>query len=168
MRICRIFGNNGCKTIIAVGGTPEKLRLAKEIGATHIINTKEAKDVVYEIMSITKVGANYALDTTGVPQILNHALYSLAPLGVLGLVSATGDMTINIMEALTAQGKTMVGYTEGNSVPQVFIPKLVQFYKEGRFPIDKISTLYDLKDINKAFEDSHKGLIVKPVIVMPE
>lgn len=47
-------------------------------------------------------------------------------------------------------------------------PKLVQFYKEGRFPIDKISMLYDFKDINKAFEDSNKGLIIKPVVVMPE
>jgi aryl-alcohol dehydrogenase len=55
---------------------------------------------------------------------------------------------------------TLSGLTEGGSNPQVFIPKLVNFYNEGRLPVDKLVKFYDFKDIEKAFEDSHSGVTI--------
>jgi aryl-alcohol dehydrogenase len=53
---------------------------------------------------------------------------------------------------------------EGDSVQQVFIPKLIEYYKAGRFPFDKLIRFYDFEDINQAFEDSRQGKTIKPVI----
>ncbi|MPW26458.1 zinc-binding dehydrogenase [Alkalibaculum sp. M08DMB] len=156
----------GCEKIIAVGGTPARLELAKELGATHIVNRKQVADVVEEIKRITNGGVNYTVETSAVPDIVNQALYALRSLGTCAIVGATGDVTINIQGALMGEGKSMVGYIEGNSVPQVFIPKLIKYFKKGLFPIDKLVKVYDLEEINVAFEDSHKGITVKPIIKM--
>ncbi len=50
-------------------------------------------------------------------------------------------------------------------MPQVFIPRLVELWKQGRFPGDKLVKTYTFDDINTAFEDSESGATVKPVIV---
>lgn len=156
----------GCHKIIAIGGTPIRLKLAKELGATHIVNRREVPDVVEEIKKITNGGVNYAVETTAVPDIVNQSLYALRCRGTVAIVGATGDVTINIQNALMGEGKSMIGVIEGDSIPQLFIPKLVQYYKEGNFPIDRLIKFYDLKDINQAFEDSHKGIIIKPIVKM--
>ena len=59
---------------------------------------------------------------------------------------------------------TLTGLTEGGSNPQVFIPKLVQFYKEGKLPVDKLVKFYDFKDIEQAFHDSHAGVTIQPIL----
>ena len=61
-------------------------------------------------------------------------------------------------------GKGVIGVVEGEAVPQIFIPQLIELYKQGKFPFDKLITFYDAKDINKAVEDSEKGVTIKPVI----
>jgi aryl-alcohol dehydrogenase len=61
----------------------------------------------------------------------------------------------------------MVGAIEGDSIPQLFIPKLIDYYKKGLFPFDKLVRFYDLHEINQAFEDSKSGKTVKPIIKMP-
>lgn len=154
----------GCSRIIAVDVFPKKLELAKELGATHAINGKEVADVVEEIRSITGGGANYSIETTGVPDLVNAALYSLRTLGTCAIVGVSGEVTINVFNAVMLEGRTMKGFIQGNAIPQLFIPKLVQYYKEGRFPFDKLITMYDLADINKAFDDTHKGVTVKAVV----
>jgi aryl-alcohol dehydrogenase len=50
-------------------------------------------------------------------------------------------------------------------VPQVFIPTIIELWKQGRFPIDKLVRTYKLEDVNTAFSDSESGSTVKPVIV---
>ncbi|KMA28536.1 benzyl alcohol dehydrogenase [Klebsiella pneumoniae] len=51
-------------------------------------------------------------------------------------------------------------------MPALFIPLLVQLYKQGKFPIDKLIARYPLADINQAFADSASGKVIKPVVVM--
>lgn len=60
----------------------------------------------------------------------------------------------------------MVGVVEGDAVPQVFIPKLIEYYKRGQFPFNKLIKFYNFDEINEAFEDSHTGKTVKPVLKM--
>jgi aryl-alcohol dehydrogenase len=50
-------------------------------------------------------------------------------------------------------------------VPQVFIPSLIELWKQGRFPVDKLVRTYKLDDINSAFTDSESGATVKPVVL---
>ncbi|GIN22913.1 hypothetical protein J1TS3_40470 [Siminovitchia fordii] len=157
----------GCSKIIAVYVHVSRLELAKELGATHVINGAKA-DTVEEIRNITGKGTNYGVETTGVPAVTRQALNALKSMGTLAVVGATGDLTINVQTELMGEGKSIIGVIEGDSIPQTFIPKLVQYYKEGKFPFDKLIKFYDFKDLEKAFEDSKAGVAIKPIVIMPE
>jgi len=63
-------------------------------------------------------------------------------------------------------GRCLVGVIEGDSIPDVFIPKLLALYRQGRFPFDKMITYYDFKDINQAVEDLEKGRVIKGILRM--
>lgn len=55
---------------------------------------------------------------------------------------------------------------QGESIPQIFIPQLVELHMQGRFPFDKLVKFYDLDRINQAAEDSEKGVTIKPIVRM--
>ncbi len=155
----------GCSQIIAVDIHASRLALAGELGATHQINGKE-QDAVALIKQITGKGAHYAVETTGVSAIVLQAVHAVKPLGTVAIVGFTGDITFNVQNDLMAEGKSLVGVIEGDAVPALFIPLLVQQYKQGKFPIDKLIVRYPLADINQAFADSASGKVIKPVVVM--
>jgi aryl-alcohol dehydrogenase len=96
-----------------------------------------------------------------------QALKSLRREGMAALLSVTGADEISIpLEALILNPSiTLTGLSEGASNPQMFIPRLVQYYKDGRLPVDRIVKFYEFKDIETAFKDSHKGKTVKPVLL---
>src|SRR5690625_7003020 len=58
-----------------------------------------------------------------------------------------GELTLYVQDDLMAEGKSMIGVIEGDSVPRVFIPQLVAYYKEGRFPFDKLVQFYEFDQI---------------------
>lgn len=157
----------GCTTIVALDIHDSRLELAKELGATHTINSRDVDVVIDELMNITGgEGANYALDTTGIPALLTRAAKSLAKRGVLATVAATASGTevpFEIGDSLI-QGWTFKTIVQGSSVPQVFIPRLVDLWKQGKFPFEKLVKHYDLADINQGFEDSVNGSVVKPIV----
>jgi aryl-alcohol dehydrogenase len=63
-------------------------------------------------------------------------------------------------------GRTLRGIVQGDSIPQIFIPKLVELYRSGRFPIDRLVRTYEFADINQAFADAAQGTVIKPVLMM--
>lgn len=67
-----------------------------------------------------------------------------------------------------AEGRTMVGVIEGDAVPQLFIPELVEYYKQGMFPFDKLVKFYPFDQINEAFEDSKNGEVITPILKISE
>lgn len=75
-------------------------------------------------------------------------------------------MTFDVHNDIMAEGKAVIGVIEGDVVPQVFIPQMVEYYKQGRFPFDKLVKFYDFEQIDEAFEDSKNGVTVKPIIKM--
>lgn len=156
----------GCAKIIGVGGNEKSLELALELGATHVINRKKCDDIVGEIRKITGGGANYSIDTSGVADFVRKGLHCLAPRGVEAIVGITPPMEIDMFGELMAEGKCMMGVIEGDAVPKIFIPQMLEYYHQGRFPIDKIMKFYSFKDINQAFEDSHNGTALKAVLRM--
>jgi aryl-alcohol dehydrogenase len=81
---------------------------------------------------------------------------------LLGASNIGAEVSFDMQAILT--GKKTRGVIEGESVPQEIIPKMIDLYKQGKFPFDKLIKLYDAKDINKAVEDSEKGVTIKPVI----
>jgi aryl-alcohol dehydrogenase len=71
------------------------------------------------------------------------------------------------LQFLSGAARRIIGVAEGNEDPQLQIPELVGYYKEGKFPIDRIIKFYDFKDINQAFADVHSGATIKPIVRMP-
>src|SRR5690606_14471574 len=155
--------NAGCPRILAVDVHDNRLELARELGATHAFNGKKV-DVVKEIKAVTRGGTHYAVETTGAPPVVRQCLNALRPLGTAAIVGVTPKMELDVHNDLMAEGKSMIGVIEGDSVPRVFIPKLVEFYKAGKFPFDRLVRFYDFADIKQAFDDSASGVTVKPVL----
>ncbi len=153
----------GCQHIIAVDVHDSRLELAKELGATHTLNGKDV-DVVTEVKKITDGGSHYAVETTGVPTVVKQSLNALRSLGTVAIVGITPEMNIDIHNDLMAEGKSMIGVIEGDSIPRVFIPQLIAYFKAGQFPFDKLVKFYDFEDINQAFEDSASGITIKPIL----
>lgn len=153
----------GCHQVIAVDVHESRLALAAELGATHTINGQK-EETVARIRDITGTGSEYAVETTGVPAVVRQSLQALRPLGVSAIVGVTPEVTLDVHQDLMAEGKSMIGVIEGDSVPRVFIPQLVSYYKDGRFPFDKLVKFYSADQINQAFEDSRQGTTVKPIL----
>ena len=60
----------------------------------------------------------------------------------------------------------MRGIHQGDSVPDIFIPQMIELYRQGRFPFARLLKFYDLANINQAMEDMDKGITIKPVVRM--
>jgi aryl-alcohol dehydrogenase len=155
-----------CTTIIAIDVHDSRLALAKEMGATHTINATKV-NVVDEVKKITGGGVNYALETTGVPQVFTDMTMSLGVKGhavVVGAAALGTNANFDI-GSLLPMGITVTMVVEGDSVPSKFVPQLVDLYERGLFPFDRLVKPYPFADINKAFDDSAAGVTLKPVVI---
>ncbi len=156
----------GLTTIIAVDLSDERLTLAQDLGATHTINARRSDNVAQEISRLTGGGVNFAFDTTARPEVLRAAVEALAIRGVCGYVGAAPfgtEVALNFPEMM-AHGKTLRGIIEGDSVPDVFIPKLIDMHRAGLFPFDRLIRYYSFEEINRAMDDSESGAVLKPVV----
>ena len=66
--------------------------------------------------------------------------------------------------ATLLNGRVVRGVIQGDAVPQLFIPKLIEFFRAGRFPFDRLVKQYEFEDIETAFNDSKQGKTIKPVL----
>lgn len=157
----------GATTIIAVDVVPARLELARELGATHVINGAET-DAVDQIRRITGSGVDYALDTTGLPALIRQAVDGLRQRGTAAILGASRpDALLDIPANTFMQScKTIMGVVEGDSVPDVFIPQLLDLHAQGRFPFDRLATFYDFDQINQAAADAESGRVIKPILRM--
>ena len=154
----------GCTVIIAVDIHPDRLEMAKELGATHTVNACEV-DPVKAILDITGGGAEFSLECVGNPKVLRQAVDVLPRCGVCGLLGVVPPGTeVSLDMDAIMNGRTVRGIIEGDSIPDLFIPKLIDLYSQGRFPFDRLITFYPFDDINQAVEDMEKGRVIKPIL----
>lgn len=154
----------GCARIIAVDLQPSRLALAKELGATDVLNAREV-DAVEAIVEMTGGGVNYSLECTGLPQVLRQAVDSLILTGVCGVIGVAPLGTeVSLDVAGILFGRSVRGIIEGDSDRDVFIPRLVELYQQGRFPFDRLVKYYALTDIQQAVEDTEAGKVLKAIV----
>ena len=152
----------GATTVIAIDIIDSRLEEATRLGATHTINSKN-EDVVARVREITGGrGTNFSIDTTGVGPVVTQVVEATSFGGTIGLLAVTKPGTS--IELATLQGKTAVNLIEGDSVPQNFIPQLIDLYKAGRFTFDSLVTFYPFKEIDTAIEDTRTGKAVKAIL----
>lgn len=160
----------GARRIVAVDLVPERLELARELGATDAILASE-DGVPGKIRAVTGRGVDFTFNTTTVPDVHSWALEALAMNGTAGFVAAprpdgSGQPWAPQMFAMLAGGRQLRGILGGDAHPGLFIPKLVEFWRQGKFPFDRMLTFYPFAEINRAFEDAHSGQAIKPVLLM--
>ncbi len=158
----------GCDPIVAVDVHEHRLKLARELGATHTINHAGRTDVVAEIRKLTGLGLRYSLETSALSSVFREAVEALMPAGTCVLLgSARAGTEVSFETPFLQNGRTVRGVIQGDSVPQQFIPQLVDHIMAGRFPVERMITFYDLADINRAAAESSAGKTIKPVLRMP-
>ena len=151
----------GCRNIVAVDRVKSRLQLARELGANEVIDTTTT-DLDQALASLG--GCDFAFDTTGVPRVIEAAIRSLKVCGELALVGASNErtMTTDIMHLIS--GRVVRGIVEGDAEPQSFIPFLAERFREGKFPIDRLTGFYPFEQINAAVSAGTSGATIKPVV----
>ncbi|EAQ33808.1 aryl-alcohol dehydrogenase [Nitrobacter sp. Nb-311A] len=159
----------GATTIFAIDVVSSRLELAKQLGATHVVNSAD-DDPVEAIRAITGKGVDFAMDSTGITSVIRNAALALRPTGAAAIVGASKPGAVLDLDVndLMQNVKSIRGVVEGDSVPDVFIPKLIDLYLAGRFPFDKLVKFYSFDQINEAAADSEKGITLKPIIRIGE
>jgi aryl-alcohol dehydrogenase len=158
----------GAAKIFAIDVVEERLARARDHGATHVIDGRTS-DALADILAATGRGVDFALDTTAVDAVVKQAIDCVGPLGTCGLIANKGptqSVPVNILGAML-RGRSVRGIVQGDSVPDVFIPRLVDFFMEGRFPLDRLVRFYDFDDIEHALHDAETGVAIKPILRMP-
>ena len=156
----------GAYPIIAIARNPKRLELALELGATHTVNAK-TDDVIARINEIAPHGISHALDSSGAVSSWVAAASVLRGGGVFGVVAAPEAETLGGgPHAMLSKGLRVQFIMAGSAIPKVFLPKMIEWYKQGRFPIDKLITTFDFSDINQAVAATTEGRAIKPVLLM--
>jgi aryl-alcohol dehydrogenase len=156
----------GMDPIMALDIQEQRLKIALELGASQGINLNQENDPVAAIHTLTGgKGVDYSLDTTNQPEVVRQAFESLANRGTC-IHSGGGGKDLSFPGSHLLQGRTVTGVLQGDSDPGVFIPQLLEYYRQGKFPFDRLLSFYPLAEINQAVEDMQQGKVVKPVLRM--
>ena len=160
-----------CSKIIAIDIEERKLKLAKEFGATHMINPLN-ENVIGKILEYTdNVGVDYAVECSGIAKVIEDAFESVKNNGGLCVFAShprNGEkICLNPYDLIC--GKQIKGSWGGSSQPDVDIPKFANLYIEGKLPLEKLLTKrYTLEQINDALDDLENRKVARPLIVLDE
>lgn len=158
-------GIAGASIITAVDINPARLDLALSLGATSALGSS-GDFISLAAEAGCPTGFDYIIDTTGIPALVNAAILALAPRGELALVGAypaKADLCADLTHLMSA-GRVVRGVVEGSSNPQEFIPQLIAFHREGRFPFDRLVQYFAFEDIAEAIAAGESGQVVKPIV----
>ncbi len=129
----------GAEKIIAIDLEDSKLGLARQLGATHTVNARDA-DAVQQVRDISNGGVDYAIDLAGTIPAMNTA-YAITRYGgsvvTAGLSPSTAQFSFNQGD-LVSQEKSIRGSYMGSCVPVRDIPRFISLYQQGRLPVDRL------------------------------
>jgi alcohol dehydrogenase len=158
----------GAWPIVAVDRVPEKLALARELGASHTVAAGD--DVVAQVRELTGGGVDHAIETVGNAGVLAQAYASArrgATTTTVGLPHPDAQLTIPAV-SLTAEERRLQGSYLGSCVPARDIPRFVALYRAGRLPVDRLLThRLSLDDLAAGFARLAAGEGVRQVVLFP-
>jgi S-(hydroxymethyl)glutathione dehydrogenase/alcohol dehydrogenase len=149
---------------------PGKRAMAEEFGMTHFINPKDvgADKVVAAIVDLTGGGADYSFDCTGNTQVMRQALECChrgwGQSIIIGVAEAGQEIATRPFQLVT--GRVWKGTAFGGARGRTDVPKIVDWYMDGKIRIDELIThKMPLDKINDAFDLMHDGLSIRSVVV---
>lgn len=157
----------GARQIIVADVRRSKLDLARDLGATDVIDGS-TEDVVETAKRLSGGGVDYAFEAIGLARTVEQAFGSLRRLGMavaIGAARPDAFARISAMD-LVRQERILTGSSYGSSRPAVDVPILIDLYRTGRLPLDRLlSRRYGLEEINSAFAALLAGEVARSVLI---
>ena len=157
----------GASRIIGIDINPDKKELATQFGMTDFINPKEVDNVVEAVCDLTNGGVYYSFECIGNVEVMRQALESChkgwGESVIIGVAGAGKEISTRPFQLVT--GRVWRGSAFGGARGRTDVPKIVDWYMEGKINIDDLIThKMPLEDINKAFDLMHEGKSIRSVI----
>ena len=162
---CRMVGAN---MIVGVDINPKKRALAEKMGMTHFVNPQEVEgDLVPYLVELTKGGADYTFECIGRTQTMRQALECChkgwGVSVIVGVAGAGQEISTRPFQLVT--GRVWKGTAFGGARGRTDVPKIVDWYMEGKIDIDSLITnVMPIEQINEAFEMMRKGDAIRTVL----
>ena len=165
----------GADMIIGVDLNNDKKEMAERFGMTHFVNPKAIEgDIVSHIVEMTKTpfdqigGADYSFDATGSTKVMRDALECThrgwGVSVIIGVAAAGAEISTRPFQLVT--GRVWKGTAFGGARGRTDVPKIVDWYMDGKIEIDPMIThTMSLDDINKGFDLMHKGESIRSVVL---
>ena len=158
----------GAGRIVAIDPVPDKLEIAKKMGATDTVSS-DTPDLAKHVMKMTGGGVHYAIEAVGRPETAELAWNMLRRGGtatILGMIAPGNRVSISGPTFLS--GKKLQGSLLGSTQFPIDMPRLVDMYLDGRLDLDTmVAETIGLEDVNDALDKLKKGDSVRSVIVFP-
>ena len=158
----------GADKIIGVDINPAREAMARQFGMTHFINPKEVPNVVDAIVQLTDGGADYSFECIGNTQVMRQAL-ECTHKGwgrsiIIGVAEAGAEISTRPFQLVT--GRKWEGSAFGGARGRTDVPKIVDWYMDGKINIDDLIThTMPLDDINKGFDLMKRGESIRGVVL---
>ena len=158
----------GADKIIGIDLNPEREAMAREFGMTHFLNPNDESDIVDAIVQLTDGGADYSFECIGNTQVMRQAL-ECTHKGwgrsiIIGVAEAGAEIRTRPFQLVT--GRKWEGTAFGGARGRTDVPKIVDWYMEGKINIDSLIThTLKLEDINEGFELMKTGKSIRSVVV---
>jgi S-(hydroxymethyl)glutathione dehydrogenase/alcohol dehydrogenase len=158
----------GAYKIIGVDINDSKKEWGEKFGMTHFVNPKNTKDVVAHLVELTDGGADYSFDCTGNTDVMRQALECChrgwGTSIIIGVAEAGKEISTRPFQLVT--GRNWRGTAFGGAKGRTDVPKIVDWYMNGKIQIDPMIThVMKLDKINDAFDLMHAGESIRSVVV---
>jgi S-(hydroxymethyl)glutathione dehydrogenase/alcohol dehydrogenase len=159
----------GADKIVGVDINPARQAVAEKFGMTHFVNPKEVEgDLVAHLVDLTKGGADHSFECIGNVNTMRQALECChkgwGESTIIGVAGAGQEIATRPFQLVT--GRVWRGTAFGGARGRTDVPKIVDWYMEGRINIDDLIThTLPLEDINKGFDLMHSGESIRGVVV---
>lgn len=156
----------GCHPVVAVDVNGDKLALARRLGATHVVDSRQA-DAVRAIGACCGGGADFAIEATGIPAVMRQSLACVRPQGGTAIVvgNARHGESLEIDPRELNQGKRLFGTWGGDNIPDRDYPRYGKLIASGRLDIEPLlGRTYGLLDVNAALADLERGVCGRPLL----
>ncbi|MGH8434398.1 MAG: Zn-dependent alcohol dehydrogenase [Pseudomonas sp.] len=159
----------GAARIIAIDMLDSKLELAKQFGATDVVNGKDG-DAVKQVLELTKGGVHHSFECIGLKQTAEQAFGMLRRGGtatIIGMLKPGLKIELDPYHLL--HERRIQGSIMGSNRFPVDMPNLIDFYMQGRLKLDEmISQRIKLSQINEAFDELRRGELARSVIIFDQ
>ncbi len=159
----------GAEQIIGVDINPGRVPMAEKFGMTHFVNPKEVEgDLVPYLVNLTKGGADYSFECVGNTTLMRQALECTrrgwGKSVIIGVAGAGQEINTRPFQLVT--GRTWMGTAFGGARGRTDVPKIVDWYMDGKINIDDLIThVLPFEKINEGFDLMHRGESIRSVVV---